>query len=470
MDLYQQIFFTTLAVAFGILHLSLYAYNRQFKSNLYFSVFLFLYAVSIFFDFQRMLTPHGEYSDLFLRIHHAVMPYRSIAGLLFIYSIFEMKLTRTFWIIAGGLIISGIPATLNFTYFNLFLLFVCAYMIEAMRILIGAIRRNQHGAWIIASGFILLFILSFYDLSLDFGFLQPVYNITNGYQFGFGFLIISTSIFLASDFAKMNRTILEKERLSKEAEIKRRLLEEADARKSRELQEARNLQLAMLPKCLSQLAGLEICFDMKTATEVGGDYYDYLLDQDETLYVTIGDATGHGMKAGIMVAIIKSLFVTQALTMDFPAFFNMCSQTIRKMRLGSLYMTMLLIKIKNKKLTVSAAGMPPVLIFRTVDKKIDELLLKGAPLGAVNSFPYQTAETELASGDVILLMSDGLPESFNDKKEMLDYDRIAATFKEVAEKTPSEIAQHLFALAEKWSNGRLQDDDITIVVLKVKAD
>jgi serine phosphatase RsbU (regulator of sigma subunit) len=469
-DLYQQIFFTTLAFAFGILHLALFAYNRQFKSNLYFTVFLFLYAISIFFDFQRLLTPHGEYNDLFLRIHHAVMPYRSIFGLLFIYSVFQLKPSLSFWIITGGLIVSGLIATLDFAYFNLFLLWIFAYMVDALRVLTAAVRQHKNGARILSAGFLLLFILSFYDLALDFKLFPPLYNLTNGYQFGFGFLIISASVFLASDMAKMNRTILEKERQSKEDEIKRRLLEETDARKSQELQEAKNLQLAMLPRCISGLNHLDICFDMKTATEVGGDYYDYLSAEDGALIVTLGDATGHGMKAGIMVSIIKSMFVTQAAKMDFPAFFNMCSQTIRKMNLGHLYMTMLLLKIENKKLILSMAGMPPVLIFNRADGRMRELVVKGVPLGAVESFPYQTTATELKAQDVILLMSDGLPELFNDKNEMLDYPRITEAFKAAAGKPATEIAQHLFALADSWRKDRPQNDDITIVVIKVKAD
>ncbi len=291
MDLYQQIFFTTLALAFGILHLSLYAFNRQFKSNLYFSIFLFLYAIAIFFDFQRLLVASHPANDLFLRIHHAVMPYRSIAGLLFIYAVFDLKLTKSFWIIAAGLAISGLLGTLNIDWFNLFLLWVFAYMIEALRVLSGAIRRRRHGAWIITAGFLLLFVLSLYDMALDFKLFQPILNLTNGYQFGFGFLIVSASVFLASDMARMNRTILEKERQNKENEIQHRLLEQEDSRKSKELLEAKNLQLAMLPKCVSELAGLEICFDMKTATEVGGDYYDYSVGPGRQRPVSLPSAT-----------------------------------------------------------------------------------------------------------------------------------------------------------------------------------
>jgi len=74
MELYQQIFFTTIALAFGLLHFILFLYNRRLKSNLYFAIFAFLYAASTFLDFQAALAT-GEQTELFyLRIHRAVMP------------------------------------------------------------------------------------------------------------------------------------------------------------------------------------------------------------------------------------------------------------------------------------------------------------------------------------------------------------------------------------------------------------
>jgi len=79
---------------------------------------------------------------------------------------------------------------------------------------------------------------------------------------------------------------------AKEMELERRLLEAEDARKSKELEEARLLQLSMLPECAGEIPGLDICFHMETATEVGGDYYDYHLADDGTLTVVFGDATG----------------------------------------------------------------------------------------------------------------------------------------------------------------------------------
>jgi serine phosphatase RsbU (regulator of sigma subunit) len=129
---------------------------------------------------------------------------------------------------------------------------------------------------------------------------------------------------------------------------------------------------------------------------------------------------------------------------------------------------MMLIKIKDNKMTASSAGIPPIYIYRSETKSVEEILIKGMPLGGSASFPYKKRETNLSPGDTVLLMSDGFPELFNDKDEMLDYPRVKEIFKEAAESSVDEIVAHLFKAGERWSNGRPQDDDITFVVLKVK--
>ena len=464
-DLYQQIFFTTLAVAFGLLHFMLFLYNRRLKSNLYFALFLFFWALNVFFDFQQAFTSDVTTQFVYLRIHRAVMPINPIFALLFLYSAFNRKIPGQFWLISAGLLITGVFVVYkpveNFDYIQIFMI---AVLIEAVRVLSIDIYYKKDGALIIGIGFALLFIFSIYDSLLDLHLMHPVKNIVNGYPFGFLGLIISISIYLSRDFARINNKIIVQEINAKEMEMKQRLLVAEDVRKSKELEEARNLQLSMLPQCLSELNGLEICFSMKTATEVGGDYYDYAISDDGTLTLAIGDATGHGMKAGILVSVIKSLFLTQNPHQDIPAFFNTCSRAIKQMHLGNLFMAMMLVKIKNDKMLSSSAGMPSILIHRKQTKKVEELLIKGMPLGAVNFFDYQTVETKLEQGDTVLLMSDGLPELFNDKDEMFDYHRIKEIFKETAELPPNKIVDHLFIAGDKWRNGRDQIDDITFIV------
>jgi serine phosphatase RsbU (regulator of sigma subunit) len=466
-DLYQQLFFTTLAVAFLVLHGMLYLFNRRDKSNLYFTLFLFFYALTIFFDFQSSMPNQGLRNMTFLRIHRAVMPANPAFMVLFVYSVFETGIPGHFWLIAAGLAVTGALAVAepvrNFGYMHIFLF---AAMIEMVRVIRAAVRGKKDDARIIAAGFGLLLVFTLYDALMDANLIGAFHGIRNGYPFGFVCLIVSISIFLARDFARKNETILIQERKAKKDEIQRCLLEAESARQSRELEEARRLQLSMLPACVPEINGIKICFSMKTAAEVGGDYYDYRAEEDGTLTVAVGDATGHGMKAGILVSIVKGLFITHTAGSHMPDFFNECSRTLRQMRLGNLYMAMMLVKIRDGKLTASAAGMPPVLIYRASNGSVDELEIKGIPLGAVESYPYQTMETNLAAGDAVLMMTDGLPELFNERDESFDYPRVKEAFRKTAVLTPDEITDGLFAEADRWRGSRKQDDDMTFVVLK----
>jgi serine phosphatase RsbU (regulator of sigma subunit) len=467
-DLIQQMVFTTVALAFGVLHLGLFAFSRK-KSHLYFTIFVLLYAAHIFFDYQNFLATNLKDNLLYLRLHRAVMPYSPLFALLFLYSLFSDRVPKHFWLIAAALIISGIFAVLvpveNLRYV---LIFVGVVFIETLRIMRNAIRNRIDGAWIIALGFLILAIFSSYDALLDFEVMEPFHDITNGYPVGFLGLILSMSIYLARDFARTNERVLAQEREAKDQEMQRRLLEADNARKTRELEDARQFQLSMLPQSLPEVPNLDIAVYMKTASEVGGDYYDFLLSKDGALTVVVGDATGHGTKAGIMVAAIKSLFHALGGSLMAPDFFNRCTDIMRGMEMGHLYMSMTLLRIKGKKMLACAAGMPPFMIYRAAANAIEEVVLKGMPLGAHRAFPYELEEIALAPGDAILLITDGFEELCNSEGEMFDYVRVKRAFWESAGRSPQEIVQHLSESAARWSEGQSQNDDITLVVLKVK--
>jgi len=468
-DLYQQIFFSTIAVSFGILHLILYLYNKRLKGNLYFSIFLFLFALNIFFDFQSSLASSQAENLLFVRFHRAVMPYNSIFMLLFFYSAFSLKIPKHFWIIVIALVTTGFLSVLEpIKYFDYVQIAQIAIMIEVVRVFYSAVKNKQYDAWILGTGYFLLFIFSLYDALLDLRLLEQVYNISNGYPIGFVGIIVFSSIYLARDFARTNRIILEHESKSKEMEISKKLLEAEDKRKSIELNEARDLQLSMLPNCTNDIPGYDICFFMETSTEVGGDYYDYQLSEDNTLTIAIGDATGHGMKAGTMVSVIKGLFISEGMNSDPVEFLKKASVTINKMNLSNLYMSLSLVRIKNNQMTVATAGMPPVFIYRKDSNSIEEIKIKGLPLGGPALFPYKYESIALSSGDIVLLMSDGFPELFNSNDEMLDYPRIKEIFLSAINGSANQIVSDLMTAANEWRGERPQDDDITFVLIRIK--
>jgi serine phosphatase RsbU (regulator of sigma subunit) len=463
--------FTTLPISFGILHLILFFFFKRAKENLYFAFFLFFYGASIFFDYQHILFGEMEQTFIYIRFHRIMIPIYAIFALRFVYSLFYKKLPGQFWIFLLFLLGSGIldVVFINQDHHIYFYIVFILFMFEISRVVISAIYRKIDGAWLIALGFFIFFFFTFFDALMDHGIPTFFQEMENPYAIGtFGF-VITMSIYLARNYARTHRQLLQKERQAREQEIERRLLEADNARKTRELEEARKLQLSMLPKCLHNFPGVDICFYMEPATEVGGDYYDYQFDQDGSLVLAVGDATGHGMKAGIMVATMKSLFHTAGTNPFIPDFFKQCTSTIKEMNMKNMYMALTLVKIEGNKMMASSAGMPPILIFREARQKVEEIVIKGPPLGAFTDFSYQQKETILKPGDSVLLMSDGLPELFNEKDEMFDYDRVKSVFKEAPKQPAEEIIAYLRSTAKKWRQGKEQQDDMTFVALKIKS-
>ena len=284
------------------------------------------------------------------------------------------------------------------------------------------------------------------------------------------YFFVFVGIVFGIDRIQRRRLLVKEKEKAKlnEAELRAQIAESENERKSKELEEARTLQLSMLPKELPNIPNLDIAVYMQTATEVGGDYYDFHVGMDGTLSVVIGDATGHGLNAGTIVTATKSLFSTLATNPNILFTFSEISRCIKGMKFKRLSMCLSLLKIEGNTLKMSAAGMPPALIYRENKKELEEIMLKGMPLGSTDKFPYELSETKLGRGDTILLSSDGFPELFNENKEMFGYDRVKATFTEVADRSSEKIIEHLKNTASDWSGGKDPDDDVTFVVLKMK--
>ncbi|MCW8810750.1 MAG: triple tyrosine motif-containing protein, partial [Ignavibacteriaceae bacterium] len=146
----------------------------------------------------------------------------------------------------------------------------------------------------------------------------------------------------------------------KATEAEKRAIQIENDRKTKELEEARQLQLSMLPKELPKLPNLQIAAFMRTATEVGGDYYDFIVQENGALNVAFGDATGHGLQAGTMVTLMKGFFTSDSSKLGLKEFMTHCSRVIKDIKLGRILMSFSYLKIENNKLQITSAGMPPI--------------------------------------------------------------------------------------------------------------
>ncbi len=233
-----------------------------------------------------------------------------------------------------------------------------------------------------------------------------------------------------------------------------------------ELEEARKLQLSMLPKDVPKIEGLEFAVYMKTASEVGGDYYDFSYNKDGSLNIAFGDATGHGMNAGIMVAIMKTLFISDSVELNMEEFFNISNKTIKSLNLGRMMMAFAMINIKGNKADMITAGMPPVYYWNREKRTIVELSQHNFPLGAMTVKGYNRLETELNKGDLLIMMSDGFPELQSPEGEQYGYPRVHNSIEKVIDRNPEEIVDFLNEQSTNWTNNADLKDDITFVVIK----
>jgi serine phosphatase RsbU (regulator of sigma subunit) len=244
-------------------------------------------------------------------------------------------------------------------------------------------------------------------------------------------------------------------------------LEEENKRKQEELEAALQLQLSMLPKENPETESYISAASMNAAETVGGDYYDFFPQSDGSVYVVCGDATGHGMAAGMVVSMTKTGLETIASETPHKLLGKL-NDTIRKMKTGRNQMALSVVKLDKNKLEFSSAAMPPTYLFRQSDQSINELYATGLPLGALEKESYDLTKEQLNTGDVLVMLSDGLPERTNTLNVQLDYPAVERCVQEHAHKSPSEIIKELEMLGDSFSNGEPHADDITIVVLKKK--
>jgi len=269
--------------------------------------------------------------------------------------------------------------------------------------------------------------------------------------------------------------ILEKQRLQNQQRAYVSRLNLENERKSLELEQARLIQQAMLPPQAPQHHYLDISANQQTATEVGGDYYDFLLAPNGNLRIVIGDATGHGAASGLMVAATKaSLLATDEP--DLKHLINKINQILAEVKLANtINMALTVIQfeqLSNEQVQVTAigGGMPPLFVKRNPTNQFAEYLIAGLPLGVWETALYSPMTFTLNRGDFLILMSDGLPEMFNSHHKILEFDRLISTLVQLDVNLPNSktMLHQVEAIGHDWANSEPLHDDVTVIVVKVK--
>jgi len=272
-------------------------------------------------------------------------------------------------------------------------------------------------------------------------------------------LIIGFSLFFIIGFTSLiiyNR-VKQKEKLRK--------LEED--RKNNELRAARDLQLSLLPKSAPSRNDLDIATYIRSSTEVGGDYFDFLTLENGNIYSICGDATGHGVTSGMMVSITKAgLNGIDALEPNL--ILQKLNKVVKKVDLGTLRMSLNIAEIASNEIKISSAAMPPIYLYKANANSVEEIMNSGLPLGGLKNEDFELITRSFQSGDVLIQLSDGLPEAPNSTGIMYDYERLKSLIQTSCYLSAQEIISVLIQSVDQWLDGKHNPDDITIVVTKKK--
>jgi predicted ester cyclase len=239
-----------------------------------------------------------------------------------------------------------------------------------------------------------------------------------------------------------------------------------------ELQVARQIQRELLPEATPELDGWEVTTYYEPAREVGGDFYDFLEFEDGRLGLVVGDATGKGMPAALVMASVRSMLraVAQALGSSSPGdVLGKVNDALVTDIPPNMFVTCLyaILDPKSGSLRYANAGHDlPYLRHHGGDA--EELRARGLPLGLMPNMRYEEKEAVLALGDSALFYSDGLVEAHDPQREMFGFARLRGLVAEHAEEGSlvDFLMEELYSfVGEGWE----QEDDITLLTLKCSA-
>jgi serine phosphatase RsbU (regulator of sigma subunit) len=477
--------FGGLFAAFGVLHLLLFAFYPRERGNVFFAAFAFAVTAVMGIDFARQLGHHGLWMEIALMLALPTAGFLYCTSFLgFLYTSTAVAYDRrvllayaTAWIIA---LLCYLADPVSRVGDLLTVVLLMLFAVESIRIGATALARGDDGAGIVAVGVLGSLVTPITVALQTAGASVPLYTRSVASRLAFLGLILSASIYLARRVARTNRRLeatidevrelsarqLEQERREAELRVQQERERAELRRREKELEDARQLQLSMLPQALPTVPSLDIAAYMKTATEVGGDYYDFHVGDDGTVTIVLGDATGHGLRAGTVVTAAKSLFQAYAGESNLAGLFEKSSRVLEQMNLGSLFMAFQALRIKEGTLRIASAGMPPAAIYRARSGAIEQVTAAGPPLGLPIPWQYEEETYALSPGDAILVMTDGVPERFNTQEEMFGYARTSEFLKPNGA-SARQIIEQVVQAADAWADGRPQDDDVTVLVIRV---
>ncbi len=263
---------------------------------------------------------------------------------------------------------------------------------------------------------------------------------------------IGSLALISIENARLFKETLEKQKMEKDLEI------------------ARNIQKNLFPKSIPRLKNFEIAAMNLSSKQVGGDYYDVMKLDENNCLVAIADVSGKGVPASLLMANLQAfLKIVSRHGMELSEATGIINDLVSENTMGENFITFFwAIFDENKKtITYVNAGHNPPYVIR--NGAITKLCKGGMILGILKTLkPYQLETVELESEDVIILFTDGVTEAMNRKMEEFSDERLEELVSRIYMKNPNEILDEIISEVQHYTDGAIQSDDITLMIIKVK--
>ncbi|MFH1011257.1 MAG: SpoIIE family protein phosphatase [bacterium] len=262
---------------------------------------------------------------------------------------------------------------------------------------------------------------------------------------------LAPQVALASDNMQLLEENIEKRRMEEELAI------------------ARHVQEGFLPREIPQIQGLEIAAHTVFCREIAGDYYDVISLEDGRTVLTIGDVSGKGAGAALIMANLQaSLHALCGVDLSLPEVMGRINRLIHQNTEPEQFITFFvgIFEARERTLTyINAGHNPPLLVHE--NRQIRNLETGGLILGVFPEATYEQETLPLSSGDVLFLYTDGVSEAMNAQSEELGEHRLHELVRVHAKETPHAIVERILDMVTRHTDGIPSSDDLTLLVAKV---
>ncbi|MFQ3664371.1 MAG: SpoIIE family protein phosphatase [Chloroflexaceae bacterium] len=238
-----------------------------------------------------------------------------------------------------------------------------------------------------------------------------------------------------------------------------------------EMELARRVQLDLLPRTLPRIDGLEIYAESRPARQVGGDFYDFIVEPGRPFMFAVGDVTGKGMSAALLMTMTRTAIHSKSQFMPFPT-----PEAVMRQSNEDLYNDFTRVGVfatafvgqyeaERRRLVYANAGHAPVL-YRPVDGEVVLLRAESTALGVLPDAQCHNQWLRLAPGDLLVVATDGFSDVRGADDATFGIERLLELVDRLHHLGPQALALALFEAVDRFGQGQEQEDDQTIVVIK----